>query len=115
VLHDWISTPRQPAQGVALPRVASHRAMRRGAGDIAPGAPRRVRETAERGLIRHRFPDDEHAWEAIACELRLLEAKLAASDSKEEAVEMLTALMSPASHHTSAGLMATRIFSKLFN
>ena len=72
------------------------------------------RESAERGIIRHRFPDDEHAWEAIACELRLLEAKLAASDSKEEAIAMLTALMSPASHHTSAGLMATRIFSKLF-
>jgi hypothetical protein len=95
--------------------VASHRAVQRAVGDIAPGAPRRIGETAERGLIRHRFPDDEHAWEAIACELRLLEARLAASDSKEEAIGMLTALMSPASHHTSAGLMATRIFSKLFN
>jgi hypothetical protein len=115
VLHDWISTPPAPAAGIALPRVASHRALQRAVGDIAPGTPRRTRETAERGLIRHRFPDDEHAWEAIACELRLLEAKLAASDSKEEAIEMLTALMSPASHHSSAGLMATRIFSKLFN
>ncbi len=115
VLHDWIATPAQPQPGSQLPRVASHRAMQRTGGDIAAGAPRRVRETAERGIIRHRFPDDEHAWEAIACELRLLEAKLAASDSKEEAIAMLTALMSPASHHTSAGLMATRIFSKLFN
>jgi hypothetical protein len=115
VLRDWISSPPEPVAGVMLPRVASHRAQLRAAGDIARGAPRRVRETAERGLIRHRFPDDEHAWEAIACELRLLEAKLAASDSKEEAIDMLTALMSPAGHHTSAGLMATRIFSKLFN
>ncbi|MDB5909515.1 MAG: iron-containing redox enzyme family protein [Massilia sp.] len=115
VLHDWISPPPEQEAGTPLPRVASHRTITRAAGDIAAGAPRKVRETAERGLIRHRFPDDEHAWEAIACELQLLEAKLAASDSKEEAIEMLTALMSPASHHTSAGMMATRIFSKLFN
>jgi hypothetical protein len=114
VLHDWIATPAQLAAVVPLARVASHRAVQRAAGTIADGSPRRVRESTERGIIRHRFPDDEHAWEAIACELRLLEAKLAASDSKEEAITMLTALMSPASHHTSAGLMATRIFSKLF-
>jgi hypothetical protein len=114
VLHDWIATPPHPQATAALPRVASHRALQRAAGAIT-AAPRRVRETAARGIIRHRFPDDEHAWEAIACELRLLEAKLAASDSKEEAIEMLAALMSPASHHSSAGLMATRVFSKLFN
>ena len=97
--------------------------MRRCSGCSAPTSsrccttgsrPRRIRESAERGLIHHRFPDDEHAWETIACELRLLEAKLAASDSKQEAIALLTALMSPASHHTSAGLMATGIFSKLF-
>jgi hypothetical protein len=114
VLHDWIATPAQPVAAAALPRVATHRALQRAAGAIGD-TPRRVRDSAERGIIRHRFPDDEHAWEAIACELRLLEAKLAASDSKEEAIAMLTALMSPASHHTSAGLMATRIFSRLFN
>jgi hypothetical protein len=114
VLHDWIATPPHPQATAALPRVASHRAMQRAAGAIT-ATPRRVRETAERGIIRHRFPDDEHAWETIACELRLLEAKLATSDSKEEAIALLTALMSPASHHSSAGLMATRVFSKLFN
>jgi hypothetical protein len=119
VLHDWIATPPQPLAGVAaagapVPRIATHRALQRAAAALDDVPPRRIRESAERGLIRHRFEDDEHAWEAIACELRLLEAKLAASDSKEEAIAMLTALMSPASHHTSAGLMATRIFSKLF-
>jgi hypothetical protein len=113
LLHDWIATPPHPVAGIALPRVASHRALQRAVG-LAVGPTRRIRESAERGLIRHRFPDDEHAWESIACELRLLEAKLAASDSKEEAIAMLSALMSPASHHTSAGLMATRIFSRLF-
>jgi hypothetical protein len=114
VLHDWIATPPHPVAGTPVPRIATHRALQRAAAALDDVPPRRIRESAERGLIRHRFPDDEHAWEAIACELRLLEAKLAASDSKEEAIAMLTALMSPASHHTSAGLMATRIFSKLF-
>ena len=113
VLHDWIATPPHPVDAARVPRLATHRALQRAASALE-GPPRRIRESAERGLIRHRFPDDEHAWEAIACELRLLEAKLAASESKEEAIAMLTALMSPASHHTSAGLMATRIFSKLF-
>ncbi|MET0855362.1 MAG: iron-containing redox enzyme family protein [Telluria sp.] len=114
VLHDWMSTPAQPLAATPVARVATHRALQRAAGSLTDAPPRRIRESTERGLIRHRFPDDEHAWEAIACELRLLEARLAASDSKEEAIGMLTALMSPASHHTSAGLMATRIFSKLF-
>jgi hypothetical protein len=114
VLHDWMATPAQPLAAAPVARVATHRALQRAAGGLLDAPPRRIRESAERGLIRHRFPDDEHAWEAIACDLRLLEAKLAASDSKEEAIAMLIALMSPASHHTSAGLMATRIFSKLF-
>ncbi|WP_426178056.1 iron-containing redox enzyme family protein [Massilia sp. TWR1-2-2] len=114
VLHDWMATPSQPLATAPVARVATHRALQRAAGGVVDGRPRRIRESAERGLIRHRFPDDEHAWGAIACDLRLLEAKLAASDSKEEAIAMLIALMSPATHHTSAGLMATRIFSKLF-
>ncbi|MFC0134234.1 hypothetical protein CR105_11725 [Massilia eurypsychrophila] len=114
VLHDWMATPAQPLATAPVARVATHRALQRAAGALLDAPPRRIRESAERGLIRHRFPDDEHGWEAIACDLRLLEAKLAAADSKEEAISMLIALMSPASHHTSAGLMATRIFSKLF-
>ena len=114
VLHDWMSTPAQPLASAPVARVATHRALQRAAGSLTDVPTRRSRESAERGLIRHRFPDDEHAWETIACELRLLEARLAASGSKEAAIGMLTALMAPASHHTSAGLMATRIFSKLF-
>ena len=114
VLHDWIATPPHPQAAINLPRVASHRAKQRAAGAIG-GRARQSRDNLDRGIIRHRFPDDEHAWESITCELRLLEAKLAAADSKEEAVAMLIALMTPASHHSAAGLMATRVFSKLFN
>ncbi|CAN7340478.1 iron-containing redox enzyme family protein [Pseudoduganella sp. LjRoot289] len=70
---------------------------------------------AARPVIRHHFPADEHAWETIGCELRLLEARLAASDSKEEAMATLSRLLSPALQHSPAGLMAGRIYSQLFN
>ncbi|GAB2842244.1 hypothetical protein GCM10027277_06740 [Pseudoduganella ginsengisoli] len=68
----------------------------------------------ERPLIRHPFPEDEHAWEAIGSELRLLEARLASSESKEEAMQILARLMTPGEQHTQVGLMAARIFSQLF-
>lgn len=79
-----------------------------------PTPPRRIEESAERGIIRHRFPDDEHGWEALSNELSLLEARVVASASKEEAMALLAALMAPSNHHTSTGLMATRMFSKLY-
>lgn len=79
----------------------------------AAGQARRHART-ERAVIRHEFPPDEHAWEAIGSELQLLEARLAASDSKEEAMATLARLMSPSQQHTPAGLMAARIFSQLF-
>ncbi len=110
LLQDWIATPRDGAEP-AVPRVASHRALRRGM-DSHDAVP--LRSNAPRGLIRHRFPADEHAWESIGCELRLLEAQLAATATREEAVALLLPLMSPAQHHTSAGLMATRVFTRLY-
>jgi len=76
-------------------------------------APQRPR--TERPVIRHHFPSDEHAWESIGCELRLLEARLAASDSKEEAMATLARLLAPSLQHTPAGLMAARIYNQLFN
>lgn len=78
-------------------------------------APAEQRTRAERPVIRHHFPADEHAWETIGCELRLLEARLAASDSKEEAMATLARLLSPALQHSPAGLMAGRIYSQLFS
>jgi hypothetical protein len=68
----------------------------------------------ERPVIRHEFPEDEHAWEAIDSELRLLEARLASSESKEEAMQILARLITPGQQHTQVGLMAARIFSQLF-
>jgi len=87
--------------------------------DAAPAALADASEAAparpQRAVIRHHFPADEHAWETIGSELRLLEARLAASDSKEEAMATLIRLMSPAAAPTPAGLMASRVFSQIFN
>jgi hypothetical protein len=46
-------------------------------------------------------------------ELRAFEKKLAFSSDAQAAVQKLIDVMSPASHHTPAGLAATRIFSAL--
>jgi len=78
--------------------------------NYTPSPPRQP----ERPVIRHAFPEDEHAWEAIGSELRLLEARLASSESKEEAMQILARLMTPGQQHTQVGLMAARIFSQLF-
>jgi len=71
-------------------------------------------EEAPRGILRHHFPDDEHAWETITSELGLLEAQIAACASKAEAMTMLARHMSPAVHHQPLGLMAARVYSQLF-
>ncbi|WBS00312.1 iron-containing redox enzyme family protein [Pseudoduganella sp. SL102] len=109
LLEDWIVTPRDGGEPV-IARVPSHRALRRSL-DTLESAP--ARNTAPRGVIRHTFPADEHAWQTIGCELRLLEAQLAATASKDEAMALLIGLMAPNQHHTSAGLMATRVFARL--
>ena len=62
-----------------------------------------------RGRVSHPAPADD-----FTAELRLLEAQLAALSSKDEMMAALIRLMSPAAHHTAAGLMATRIFTRLF-
>ncbi|MFL6707396.1 MAG: iron-containing redox enzyme family protein [Massilia sp.] len=111
LLADWAATPSQGAGHAPVRLVTS---PPRRINPAPPAAPERVRESAERGIIRHRFPDDEHGWEALANELSLLEARIVASNSKEEAIALLAALMGPARHHASTGLMATRMFSQLF-
>ena len=110
LLHDWISTG---PQGVVLQeRLPSYRAQRRSIED--DGAAERSaqeRPRGRRGLIRHRYEGDARDWEG--CDLRRLEAQLAGS-SRTEAIETLIPLMSPARHHTATGLMATRMFRRLY-
>jgi hypothetical protein len=44
-------------------------------------------------------------------DIQALEEQLALPKSREEMMKVLVELMSPTTHHTPSGLMATRIFS----
>src|SRR5690606_1254547 len=44
----------------------------------------------------------------------LLEQMLGSTRTRTERIELLVGLMSPANHHSAAGLMATRSFARMF-
>lgn len=46
-------------------------------------------------------------------EVRALQQNLATASNRQQVVEMLIRLLSPANHHSAAGLMATRIFNDM--
>lgn len=110
VLADWIAAPAKTgAAGAAPSRVMTHRARRRamegiGAAGKAPGAPRPFIRHADLGDAG-RGPGHDR--------LRALEREVASAPDKAGAMRVLLAHMSPARHHTAAGLMATRMFSRL--
>ena len=120
VLRDWIATPRAVEQGAAndasasgvdeqQPRVLSHRARQRMLANV--GQLSRDGEHPARGLIRRR-PDQMGAG---VSELHLLEEQIAALPGKQQAMALLATLMSPATHHSAVGLMATRMYSQLLD
>ena len=75
----------------------------------------RQHDHVPRAVIRHTFPEDEHAWEAIDNELVLLEAQIAASETQEEAMTLLADRLAPSQHHQPLGLMAGRLFTQLYS
>lgn len=107
VLREWIGS--SPGATAAGSRVISHRARQRALDNLGQQAPRGP--YPERGLIRRHANEDEDNDN----ELRQLEARVAAAGGKQEAMDMLAGLMSPALHHTPAGLMATRMFARLLD
>ena len=48
-------------------------------------------------------------------EAAALEQRLACQPTREAGMALLIEMMSPANHHTASGLLATRLFNKLFN
>ncbi|RZA34531.1 MAG: iron-containing redox enzyme family protein [Lysobacteraceae bacterium] len=108
VLRDWImSTPDgQRAEG---PRMLTWRARQRTLDNLGQQLDRSA-DFPERGLIR-RHP----RLEAPDNELRLLEEQVAAASGKQEAMDLLGGLLSPEIHHTAVGLMATRMYTRLFD
>jgi len=108
VLRDWItSTPGgERAPGA---RTMTWRARQRTLDNLGQQEDRTA-AFPERGLIR-RHP----RLEAPDNELRLLEEQVAGAAGKQEAMELLTKLLSPEIHHTAVGLMATRMYTRLFD
>ncbi|HEU4852854.1 MAG TPA: iron-containing redox enzyme family protein [Telluria sp.] len=101
VLRDWISArPDAPSR--------SFRVQQRSMEELAPNRPRS--ERAPRSLLRHHAQEPEHKGE-----LHLLEERVASAGSKADIMAILLPLLAPSTHHTAAGLMATRMFSRLLD
>jgi hypothetical protein len=102
VLRDWIASGRSETPG------RSFRVQQRSIEELAPHRPRTERQP--RSLLRHHAQEPEHKNE-----LHLLEERVAAGGSKGDIMAMLLPLLAPSTHHTAAGLMATRMFSRLLD
>jgi len=108
VIYDWIADGWEGAQR----RQISFRARQRLMDTLGQPAPSDWHGV--RGVLRN--PAQRSAADGqndFNLELRTLEETLAAQESREQAMELLVQLMAPASHHTPAGLMATRIYSRM--
>ncbi len=108
VIYDWIADGWEGAQR----RQISFRARQRLMDTL--GEPAQIGWHGVRGVLRN--PAQRSAAEDqtdFNVELRTLEETLAGMESRDEAMRLLTKLMSPASHHSPVGLMATRIYSRM--
>lgn len=108
VLRDWIVTA--PGAAVKQERTLTWRARQRTLDNLGQHADRST-NFPERGLIRRRAARDSESDN----ELALLEGRVAAASGKAEAMALLLELMTPAGHHTAAGLMATRMYTQLLD
>lgn len=127
LIYDWIAGAVEGEAGAGpaarnRPRQRSFRAGQRllersdqDAGEQSDGL-HRTQTVTGRGVIRADFSShrSDESQDDFSAELRRLEEKLATSAGTEETMATLTGLMSPANHHTTAGLMATRVFARLF-
>jgi hypothetical protein len=113
VLRDWIVSAPQGASTAASAgsRVLTHRARQRTIDRLGQHAERSGNHPV-RGLLRRRAATQEGE---AGNELHLLEQRIASLAGKQEAMTLLAGLMSPSTHHTAAGLMATRMYSQLLD
>lgn len=111
VIHDWIAGDFLSS---GMPRSLSYRSRQRLMTSL--GQPARMHADTPRGVLRSHYDDrNPGGIDDFNTELRALEEQLAEMSSLAEMMSVLGGLMSPASHHSAAGLMATRIFAQLFN
>lgn len=101
LIYDWIggsSTAGAGAERSAECKVPAQRSFR-----------------AERRLLNRYGQHVAGARDEFSAELKYLEERLAGCSNAEDTMALLSGLMSPANHHTAAGLTATRIFTRLFS
>ncbi|WP_295999469.1 iron-containing redox enzyme family protein [Rugamonas sp.] len=110
VLKDWIEAP----EAAQAPRQLTYRQRQRARSALA-SQNRGDQPWPQRGLLRHCYGAAVDGQTNELSELALLERRLADSGDKAAAMALLIPLMSPAHHHSAAGLMATRIYSKLLD
>lgn len=110
VLRDWITSHPDGGQA-AGPRVLTARARQRTLDQHGLGTERGTAFPV-RGLIRRHTGADA---QDTGNELRVLEQQVASSSGKQEAMALLARLLSPEVHHTTVGLMATRMYTQLFD
>lgn len=89
----------------------SHRAAMRAIDNLSEGQPRTRHGT--RGVFRRHMGLQQAEEPTFDADLRELEHKVAQQGSKGSAMDILMPLMSPANHHSAAGLMATRLYRQL--
>jgi hypothetical protein len=109
VLREWIASAPGAKPDEPRSRVPSHRARQRTLDRLGQRAT--AGQQPDRGLIRRHA----HGRDDAGNELDLLEQQVAGAAGKQEAMDLLRQLMSPALHHSAAGLMATRMFSRLLD
>jgi hypothetical protein len=97
VIYDWIAADadRSDFDPKALPQFKS----------LSPEAKQQ---------LRYETPvQDTYSGDDFDAEVRALERSLAKSPSQAATMQKLIALMSPALHHTAAGLKATQLFTEI--
>jgi hypothetical protein len=113
IAGDWITHERGPEAGGA-PRQLPFRAQSRLREMLNHGSHLATGGFSARGIIRthtdYRTDGEDDDFNA---DLRQLEQQLATMSTRNEVMTTLIDLMSPATHHTAPGLMATRIFNRM--
>ncbi|MES2901229.1 MAG: iron-containing redox enzyme family protein [Pseudomonadota bacterium] len=111
VMADWISSPAASGAPAPAPRIASFRSRTRALEQV----PDRVAPTrSQRQIIRQIY--DEEARQAMTGNdlLRALEQDVAQAPTRAAAIALLLPHLSPTRHHTAVGLMATRLFARMY-
>jgi DNA-binding MarR family transcriptional regulator len=120
VIYDWIAgdmTASADRSAPGRPQQLTYKAKQRLLDTLGQHPRNRPHSATARGVIRRHLLHDTapNGPDGFNAELRMLEETLASLSSKEETMSLLTQLMSPSTHHTAAGLMATRIFTRLLS